>query len=64
MKQLYKEMEVKHSTKLRLAILTTIMMLMLVLQACNNTEGMGLLHQELLIPARQEKSQQVMFRQY
>ena len=41
MKQLYKEMEVKHSTKLRLAILTTIMMLMLVLQACNNTEGNG-----------------------
>ncbi|WP_433706803.1 ABC transporter substrate-binding protein [Paenibacillus illinoisensis] len=41
MKQLYKEMEVKQSTKLRLAILTTIMMLMLVLQACNNTEGNG-----------------------
>lgn len=42
MKQAYREIQGKRSRKIRFALLTTIMMAMLVLQACgNNTGGNG-----------------------
>lgn len=65
MKQAHKEIRGKGSKRLRLALLTTMTMVMLLLQACgSNAGGMVLPHQAGQIQRRQGKRPPVTFRQY
>lgn len=67
MKQAYREIQGKRSRKIRFALLTTIMMAMLVLQACgNNTGGNGASASGDQIRRRREKGPRAraMFQRY